>query len=197
MTENINKFLDATDLVLNSNSLLLIFPSIGHNSPEECLSEILSSGNFEQEFLKQDRERGWHNYHRIDQDSQWIPRDTTKKHVKQTDPAMNALTFAECKKVLLSTLTLQILPNRYFSSPYGKGKTIEEAEPLVQDFLEAIGACEPDCRIYEIEPVFLYSHNVEVEAKSVRSYFYNLGSDCAFLFCAKDNSYILLLNGSD
>ncbi len=195
MTENVNKFLDAVDQVLNSNTLLLVFPPLKGHSPEKYLSEIISSGDFEQEFLKQDREREWYNYH--SRDAQCMPRDITKKLIRQTDPALDASTFAEIKKVLVAMLTLQKLPNRNFFSPYRAGRTLEEAEPLVQDFLEAIGANQPDSRIYELEPVFLYSRNIEGESEQVRSYFDHLGSDCAFLFCARDYCSILLVNGSD
>src|SRR5690606_22219383 len=61
----VQRFLDAVDLVLNSNTFLLHF-DIGEEKLQDALFHFINSPLFMEQLAMQDKQRGWFNLHYLD-----------------------------------------------------------------------------------------------------------------------------------
>lgn len=190
----IKSFLDAVDIVLNSNTFLLQFDLQSTDMKTELLN-FLRSKSFIEQLANQDKERNWFNLHYFDNKNESyklrkgnILKDKIELKIKELEN--------EKSEYLMAMLTGDTTKGRFFSF-YSKQIDNEKARAVVDNFTSFLSAYA-NWRLFIIEPDFL-KDAVEVYSKDedLRYFDGDYGNDTATVILTNDNAHLLLTNGID
>lgn len=190
----IKTFLDAVDIVLNSNTFLLQFDSRSTDLKTELLN-FLRSESFIEQLANQDKERSWFNMHYFDNRTESyklrkgnILKDKIELKIKELE--------SEKSEYLMAMLTGDTAKGRFFSF-YSRQIDKEKARAIV-DFFTSFLSVYANWRLFIIEPDFL-KDAVEVysKEKDLRYFEGDYGNDTATIILTNDKAYLLLTNGID
>jgi hypothetical protein len=190
----IKTFLDAVDLVLNSNTFLLHFYAKTSELNAD-LANFLKSESFMEQLAEQDKERGWYMLHYFDEQTESyrlrngnILKDSIALSIEEVQQ--------ERMEYLRAMLRGDTTKGPFFSF-YAQQLGVEEARSIVDDFSSFISG-HSEWRLFIIEPDFLKSA-VEVYAQEgdLRYFEGDYGNDSATVILTRENGYLLLTNGID
>lgn len=190
----IKTFLDAVDIVLNSNTFLLQFTLQSTDIKTELLN-FLKSKSFMEQLANQDKERCWFNMHYFDKRTESykirkenILKDKIELKIKEVEN--------DKSEYLLAMLTGDTLKGRFFSF-YSKEMDQVKARAIVDNFTSFL-SIYADWRLFILEPDFL-KNAVEVYSKEEDLRFFqgDYGNDSATIILTNNNAYLLLTNGID
>lgn len=190
----VTAFLDAVDIVLNSNTFLLHYTAEVDCDIKDALTSFVNSNDFYQQFLKQDIDRKWHNHHHFNSKTdRFEPRSTNlvKPGSQLTigKPAVSKLDYL----IAMLTANNQDLP---FFSFYSQQIEVAKATQIVNDLIYYI-TWGSSWELYTIRPDFLYNGTEKDKAKGTICYFDDCGNDAATLIVSGNRHYMILTNGMD
>ena len=189
----IKDFLDAVDLVINSNTFLLHFQLSSGNIKEE-LSSFIRSDDFFRQITEQDAERRWYNMYNFNYIDDGYTLKPGKLVKKDFDLKFKKKLVGP-KEYLAAMLTANYEIGNFISY-YGKQKQPEEAIRIVDDFIFDLTAGK-DLVYYIIEPDFLARGGEDRQPDFCEIYYFEglHASDSATLLVSEQNAYLLLTNG--
>ncbi|MFN8259019.1 MAG: hypothetical protein U0W24_25240 [Bacteroidales bacterium] len=186
----VSEFLDALDIVLNSNTFILAFEN-NSKGIKESLTEFLNSGYFEDQIIKQDLDRNWNNLHYFDdeKDCYLVRQGRLIKHnftIKIKEQPLDKEFY----------LTGMLTGKSGFVSFYSKYKKEEEAKYIVCNFISFI-TNQQEYEIYCIEPDFLVNTaDPHQDLGFYLTYFEGESpNNSSTVIQCHDKSYLLLTNG--
>lgn len=190
----IKDFLDAVDIVLNSNTFILQF-DIQNKNLYTSTHDFLKSENFIEQLLKEDVERDWYNMHYFDENSE-------KYKVKEGNILNNEFSL-EIKQLsfekieyLTALLTGDVTKGKFFSF-YGKQKEKDEAEKIIENLAkELFGSNE--WKLFILNTDFL-KDGIGSYSKNDSLYYFDgdYGNDNAIVIASKNKGFLILTNGVD
>ena len=197
---NIDKFLDALDSAVNSNTFWLSFNIADEDALEvsKFLIRQLRTGIFHFEMVKQDIERGWNTY------SDWVlPKDwETPTFVQRPGNTWNGnlvITSEEKSEEEIIDLLTDLLTgqqHRFSRTGLGSPLTQEKAALVLYEFFEEVRKSDSQWSAYDIQPDFLHKVNDTIEKdNTILPYFEDYGRDLALGFKIADQFHVLLTNG--
>ncbi|KOY87251.1 hypothetical protein AD998_14820 [bacterium 336/3] len=199
--EGIKSFLDAVDMVLNSNTFLLYIPEANLQMPtfqwQNHVRAYIGSDSFDQDLVQQDILRKWNNFTRSKSTSKCFKR----KNEVQLKTSFIPLPYLEA--MLTDERVIEIPETQsIFYSPYNKGIETKQAKNLVKNFINALFG-ESFWQLWTVNPDFLYSKgDIRKLGQPVNFLAYFMGSDClatdsASLLINDQKAFLLLTNGVD
>lgn len=187
MKKAIQVFLDAVDLVLNSQSFFIVIDVLDEYIGETntaTLQSILFSKEFDQQWAKQDKQREWNLF------EEWQQANPKSNKIKQKVELDIELLEGDLHNYWMDLLMEN--SSRGFFSPYQKGLTFDQAQQLVERVVN-IFDCKNGVEFYKISPNFLYTVG---NKNSGLGYFWNCGLDTVSAIYTSSKIGILLTNGS-
>lgn len=189
--QTIKDFLDACDIVLNSNTFILKFEKSGQ-SLKQSLSQFLYSESFLLQIKNQDVKRQWFNLHYFDlaKDSfQVKPGPLVKRGIDLhiSEPILSK------KEYLIGMLTADSKQSYY--SFYGTEKSRLEAEAIVDGFLLTL-LDDQHWELFSVKPDFLLSSKESYNNEEICYFENDFGNDSAIIISARSKGYLILTNGT-
>jgi hypothetical protein len=192
----ISEFLDAADLVLNSNTFLLSYMPAYPDDVKSSLETYLTSKSFQAEIIKQDHDREWYNMQMFDEAINGYVAYNC--NLLKPDFQLKLLKLPiETKQYLIGILMADHTVGNFFS-PYQTTKSRQAAEKLVDAFLESI-MDDDQLHTFSIVPDFLFNAGINLERNENTIHYFEgeTACDSATLFCLPQRHFLLLTNGID
>lgn len=190
----IRTFLDAVDIVLNSNTFLLQFDSQSTDLKTELLN-FLKSESFIEQLANQDKERNWFNLHYFDKKTESYK--LRKGNILKDQIELKIKEIENDKSEYLTAMLTGDTEKGPFFSFYGKQLDKEKARAIV-DNLTAFLSIYASWRLFIIEPDFLKnSFEAYPKEEDLKYFEVDYGNNSATIILSKDKGYLLLTNGID
>jgi hypothetical protein len=191
--EPIRQFMDAVDLVLNSNTFILEFP-VTDRDIHSSLRSFLSSPGFQSELLRQDRERGWSNLclYNSDNDSYEVRPGLVVRDnfvLKLSGPHVS-------KSQYLAAMIKGDTSIGPFFSFYLKQRPKEEAEAIVNALTSYLFK-DQSWELLIVETSFLWNATDRFSTGEIYYFEEEGGNNSATVIADEKFGYLILTNGID
>ena len=185
-------FLDAVDIVLNSNTFLLQF-DLNTESTTENILNFINSQSFKNQIIHQDKERKWFNIHYFDYKTELYKIKSGS--ILKEEFELTIIEIVDKKSDYLAAFLTADATKGRFRSFYDEQINIENATEIVNNFVSFLSP-KNYWKLFFVAPNFLKQTNEKYSKNENLRYFEGInGNDTATIILCKNTGFLLLTNG--